>query len=150
MDPRPSKRIRCTQAHRRRLSLAGQFDFKKLGQPEAEQPDQYAIVVEQALESAVAAAPPDVFPPLVRPDLGRNRADEMIGVVGFFDAGVAWDRNSRPSGLGGNGTRPWVRSFGGGIRVNAFGYAIVKLVAARPFDRADNSWRFVFGIRPGF
>ena len=68
--------------------------------------------------------------------------------VGFFDAGVAWDANSRPAGLG--GTRPWARSYGGGVRVNAFGYVVLELVAARALDRADNGWRFVFGLRPGF
>jgi Tol biopolymer transport system component len=72
-----------------------------------------------------------------------------VELVGFFDAGVAWDDDSRPSGIG-NGTRPWARSFGTGVRVNAFGYMIVELSAVRPLDRVDNSWRFVFGIRPGF
>jgi outer membrane protein assembly factor BamA len=72
-----------------------------------------------------------------------------VELVGFFDAGVAWDEASRPRGLG-DGTRPWARSVGAGVRVNAFGYMIVELNAVRPLDRADNSWRFVFGIRPGF
>jgi Tol biopolymer transport system component len=70
-------------------------------------------------------------------------------LIAFFDAGVAWDDNSRPRGFG-NGTRQWVRSYGAGVRVNAFGYMIVELDAVRPMDRPDNSWRFVFGIRPGF
>jgi Tol biopolymer transport system component len=72
-----------------------------------------------------------------------------VELIGFFDAGVAWDEASRPSGFG-NGTRPWARSAGAGVRVNAFGYMILELNAVRPFDRVDNSWRFVFGIRPGF
>jgi Tol biopolymer transport system component len=72
-----------------------------------------------------------------------------VELVGFFDAGVAWDEASRPRGLG-DGNRPWARSVGAGVRVNAFGYMIVELNAVRPLDRADNSWRFVFGIRPGF
>jgi Tol biopolymer transport system component len=70
-------------------------------------------------------------------------------VVGFFDAGVAWDAGTRPSGFGG-GDRPWARSYGAGVRVNAFGYAIVELLAARAIDRANNGWRFVFGLQPGF
>ena len=44
------------------------------------------MAVEQPLEPAIAAPAPDIFPPVVRTDLGRDRADEMIGVVGFFDA----------------------------------------------------------------
>jgi outer membrane protein assembly factor BamA len=70
-------------------------------------------------------------------------------LVGFFDAGVAWDEDSRPAGFG-NGTRPWARSFGGGVRVNAFGYMIVELDAVRALDRPNDGWRFVFGVRPGF
>ena len=70
-------------------------------------------------------------------------------LVGFFDAGVAWDANTRPEGFG-NGTRGWARSYGGGVRVNAFGYAIVELLAARALDRGNDGWRFVFGIQPGF
>jgi hypothetical protein len=62
---------------------------------------------------------------------------------------VAWDETTRPSGFG-DVTRPWARSFGAGVRVNAFGYMIVELNAVRPLDRVDNSWRFVFGLRPGF
>ncbi len=72
-----------------------------------------------------------------------------VELIGFFDAGVAWDEGSRPSGFG-EGTRPWARSYGAGVRVNAFGYMIVELNAVRPLDRVDNSWRFVFGLRPGF
>jgi Tol biopolymer transport system component len=70
-------------------------------------------------------------------------------LVGFFDAGVAWDNRSRPSGFG-SGTRPWARSAGVGVRVNAFGYMIVELDAVRPFDRPNDGWRFVFGLSPGF
>jgi hypothetical protein len=70
-------------------------------------------------------------------------------LIAFFDAGVAWDGDTRPRGFG-NGTRPWVRSFGAGVRVNAFGYMILELDAVRALDRPDNGWRFVFGVRPGF
>ena len=70
-------------------------------------------------------------------------------LVAFFDAGVAWDRGSRPAGLG-SGTRPWARSVGAGVRVNVFGYMIAEFDAVRPLDRGDRSWRFVFGFRPGF
>jgi Tol biopolymer transport system component len=70
-------------------------------------------------------------------------------IIGFFDAGVAWDAHSRPSGIG-NGTRPWARSVGAGLRVNALGYMIVELDAVRALDRPKDGWRFVFGVRPGF
>jgi Tol biopolymer transport system component len=70
-------------------------------------------------------------------------------LIAFFDAGVAWDQNSRPEGFG-DGTRPWARSYGAGVRVNALGYLVVELAAARALDRPQDGWRFVFGIRPGF
>ncbi|MGE3276178.1 MAG: BamA/TamA family outer membrane protein [Vicinamibacterales bacterium] len=71
-----------------------------------------------------------------------------IDLVGFFDAGVAWDGQSSPQHFGGD--RPWARSAGAGLRINAFGYVVVELDAVRPFDRVDNGWRFAFAIRPGF
>ena len=77
--------------------------------------------------------------------MGRIPAE----IIGFFDAGVAWDSASRLSGFG-NGTRPSVRSFGAGLRVNALGYLIVELDAVRALDRPHDGWRFVFGLRPGY
>jgi hypothetical protein len=70
-------------------------------------------------------------------------------IIGFFDAGVAWDKGSRPSGIG-DGTRSWARSVGAGLRVNALGYLIVEVDMVRPLDRPNDKWRFVFGVRPGF
>jgi Tol biopolymer transport system component len=70
-------------------------------------------------------------------------------LIGFFDAGVAWNRESQPRGIGG-GTRPWARSFGAGVRVNALGYLILELAAVRALDRPNDNWQFVFGVRPGF
>jgi outer membrane protein assembly factor BamA len=72
-----------------------------------------------------------------------------VDLVAFFDAGVAWTRETDPSFFGGGG-RPWVRSAGVGVRVNAFGYVILELDAVRPFDRARDGWQFVFGFTPGF
>ena len=69
--------------------------------------------------------------------------------IAFYDTGVAWDSRTRPSGFSG-GTRPWVRSFGTGARVNVLGYLILELVAVRALDRPQDDWRFVFGIRPGY
>lgn len=73
-----------------------------------------------------------------------------IPIEGFFfsDAGVAWTSASRPSFSGGD--RDVVRSAGAGVRVNAFGYAIVELAMARPFDRTRKGWVFSFNLRPGY
>ena len=66
----------------------------------------------------------------------------------FFDSGVAWNRLESPSFVGGN--RTWVKSVGGGARVNAMGFAILEFNLVRPIDRPGRGWMFVFNLRPGF
>jgi len=66
----------------------------------------------------------------------------------FFDAGVAWNKQERPSFA--DGTRPWVTSAGFGARVNAFGYLIAEFNLARALQRPEKGWQFVFNIRPAF
>ena len=66
----------------------------------------------------------------------------------FADSGVAWTRAERPSFAG--GTRDWVTSVGAGARVNVFGFAIAEFNLARPLNRGQRGWRFVFNLRPGF
>lgn len=73
-----------------------------------------------------------------------------VELFGFFDAGVAWTADTRPSGFGASNERPWARSAGAGLRVNAFGYVILELAAARALDRPNSGWQFLFGLRPGF
>jgi Tol biopolymer transport system component len=106
--------------------------------------------VNDLLGSRVLVAGVEVRAPLVGLFTGALEYGAIPAeLVGFFDAGVAWDTGSRPSFVR-NGTRPWARSYGAGVRVNAFGFAIVELLAARAIDRANNGWRFVFGLQPGF
>ena len=66
----------------------------------------------------------------------------------FGDAGVAWTRSERPTFA--DGTREWVRSVGFGARVNLFGFAIGEFNLARPIDRRNKGWEFIFNFRPGF
>ncbi len=87
------------------------------------------------------------------PLFGLLRGDLTYGpvpieVAGFFDAGVAWTRATRPSFAG--GTRDWVRSAGVAVRFNAFGLLILEVAGSKPFDRLDSSWRWQLGIRQGF
>jgi hypothetical protein len=106
--------------------------------------------VDQLVGSRLLVAGVELRAPLVGLFTGALEYGPVPAeLIGFFDAGVAWDNASRPSGFG-NGTRPWARSVGAGVRVNAFGYAILEFAGVRPLDRADRSWRFVFGVRPGF
>ena len=71
----------------------------------------------------------------------------LEGVI-FGDAGVAWTRDDNPSFA--DGTRDIVRSVGAGVRVNAFGFAIVEFDAVRPLDRPGRGWMFAFNFSPGF
>lgn len=66
----------------------------------------------------------------------------------FADAGVAWTSAVSPRFAGGD--RDAVRSTGAGLRVNAFGYAVVELALARPLDRARQGWVFNVNLRPGY
>jgi outer membrane protein assembly factor BamA len=72
-----------------------------------------------------------------------------IPVEGFLfgDAGVAWTKDGEPSFAG--GSRDFVRSVGGGLRVNALGFAIVELHAVKALDR-NRGWRFAVALQPGF
>ncbi len=65
----------------------------------------------------------------------------------FADAGVAWTSAGRPDLAKRNS---YVTSVGAGMRVNAFGYAIVELAGVRALDRQNKRWRFVFTLNPSF
>jgi Tol biopolymer transport system component len=71
----------------------------------------------------------------------------LEGVI-FGDAGVAWTRDDNPTFA--DGTRDVVRSVGAGVRVNAFGFAVVEFDAVRPLDRPGRGWMFAFSFSPGF
>ena len=71
-----------------------------------------------------------------------------VELFAFFDSGVAWTRDLKPTFA--DGTRPWVSSAGFGARVNLFGFAIGEFNLARPLQRHGRGWMFVFNLRPGF
>ena len=53
-------------------------------------------------------------------------------------------------GVGPDHYNNWVSSVGGGVRVNAFNFAILEFNLVRPLDRPLEGWTFVFNLRPGF
>ena len=71
------------------------------------------------------------------------------GAAGFFDAGIAWTQAERPSFVR-SGTREWITSVGAGARVNLFGFAIAEFNLAKPIQRPERGFMFVFNFRPGF
>jgi Tol biopolymer transport system component len=88
--------------------------------------------------------------PLLRPFGVRQGLYGPLPVeLAFFaDAGVAWDQQSKPDFFGGN--REPVASAGVAVRINAFGYAVVQLDYARPFQREGRGWIFQFSLAPGY
>jgi len=88
--------------------------------------------------------------PLLRP-IGATQG--MYGpipveIAFFADGGVAWNRNEKPSILG--GSREGVGSAGVAFRVNLLGFAIGQFDIARPFQRQGQGWVFQFNLSPGF
>ena len=71
-----------------------------------------------------------------------------VEVAFFADGGVAWNRNEKPSILG--GSREGVGSAGVAFRVNLLGFAIGQFDIARPFQRRARGWVFQFNLSPGF
>ena len=72
-----------------------------------------------------------------------------VDLIGFFDAGIAWrDSDGGPSSSFSD--RPWVKSAGAGVRVNALGFAVIELSAVHAFDRPRDKWQFLFALQPGF
>ncbi|MEZ5315877.1 MAG: hypothetical protein R2752_00600 [Vicinamibacterales bacterium] len=103
----------------------------------------------QLLGSRMLVANIEVRAPLVglfKGELDYGRVP--IEVAGFFDAGVAWTHEDRPTFLG--GTRRVVRSVGAAARVNVFGLLTLEVAASRPLDRLLHSWQWQIGVRQGF
>jgi len=107
------------------------------------------LAVDSLIGSRLLVLNLEVRAPLV----GLFRGDISYGpvpieIAGFFDAGVAWTRATRPSFAG--GTRDWVKSVGAAARFNAFGLLIIEVAGSKPLDRLDRSWQWQIGIRQGF
>jgi outer membrane protein assembly factor BamA len=88
--------------------------------------------------------------PLLRPFGASQRmyGPVPVEVALFTDGGVAWNRNEKPSLVG--GSRHGVGSAGLALRVNLFGFAIGEFDFTRPFQRPARRWVFQFNLVPGF
>jgi len=71
-----------------------------------------------------------------------------IEIAGFFDAGVAWRSDTRPTFMGGR--QGVVRSAGVAARVNALGLLVIELAASRPLDRISQGWQWQISMKQGF
>ena len=73
----------------------------------------------------------------------------------FYDAGVAWTRGqsvslSRPANYDQDLQRYVLRSYGMGIRMNLFGYALLRADYAIPLDRGTRKGYWVLTLGPSF
>jgi Tol biopolymer transport system component len=111
---------------------------------------QGCIQLDDLEGSRMLLANVEVRTPLVgmfkgRIDYGHVPAD----LIGFFDTGVAW-RSSGTDPSASFSHRPWVKSTGLGLRVNAFGFAVIEMSGVYAFDRPRDKWQFLFALQPGF
>jgi hypothetical protein len=88
--------------------------------------------------------------PLLRPFgvSGRMYGPLPTEVAVFADGGSAWNRDERPTFLGGD--RSAVSSAGLSLRVNLFGFAVAQIDLAHPFQRPTRNWVWAFSFTPGF
>jgi outer membrane protein assembly factor BamA len=112
----------------------------------------------QLLGSRVAVANAELRFPLVRRfELGiLPVALPPLDGLFFYDAGMAWSKNqsvygSRPVEYDGNRQRYPLRSYGFGLRLNMFNYAILRWDYAVPLDQPGGKRGFwTWSLWPSF
>jgi Tol biopolymer transport system component len=112
----------------------------------------------QLLGSRVAVANAELrFPVVRRVELGflPITLPPLDGLF-FYDAGMAWSKNqtvygSRPLNYDGNSQRYPLRSYGFGLRLNLFNYAVLRWDYARPLDQPGGKRGFwTWSLWPSF
>ncbi len=66
----------------------------------------------------------------------------------FYDAGVAWSNDQKPSFMGGD--RKPVSSFGFALRANLFGYAVGEVDFVHPNNHPGTNWIWEFNLTESF
>jgi Tol biopolymer transport system component len=112
-------------------------------------PNGQCPVFDRLIGSKVAIANAELRFPLWGAFGGDNFYGPLpIEMALFTDAGVAWDRGTRP-GFGAGDREP-VTSVGAAMRINVFGFAVAEIDYVRPLDRPGRGWLWQFNLRPGF
>ncbi|MFI5229235.1 MAG: hypothetical protein ACHQWU_09215 [Gemmatimonadales bacterium] len=111
----------------------------------------------QLLGSRVAVANAELRFPLVRRvELGFLPMDlPPVDGLFFYDAGLAWSRGqsvyaARPSNYDVSKQRYPLRSYGFGLRLNLFNYAIVRWDYAIPLDQVGHRGVWTWSLWPSF
>jgi outer membrane protein assembly factor BamA len=75
-----------------------------------------------------------------------------VEIAPFVDAGIAWSRGDSPQFTFATRSTERIPVFSAGItaRANLFGYAVVEVFYAHPFQRPDKSWVLGFQLAPGW
>ena len=119
--------------------------------------DQSACSVTELLGSRFMLGNVELRFPLVRRfDLGVIPISlPPVDGLFFFDAGVAWSKGqnislSRPENYNQDIQRYLLRSYGMGIRMNLFGYALLRADYAIALDRGPRRGYWVLTLGPSF
>jgi len=119
--------------------------------------DQSACSVTELLGSRFMLGNAELRFPLIRRfDLGVIPISlPPVDGLFFFDAGVAWQRGqsislSRPENYDQDINRYLLRSYGMGVRMNLFGYALLRADYAIPLDRGTRKGYWVLTLGPSF
>ena len=119
--------------------------------------DQSACSVTELLGSRFMLGNVELrFPLIRRVDLGVIPISlPPVDGLFFFDAGVAWSRGqsislSKPDNYDQDIQRYLLRSYGAGIRLNLFGYALLRADYAIPMDRGTRRGYWVLTLGPSF
>ncbi|MEJ2538104.1 MAG: BamA/TamA family outer membrane protein, partial [Calditrichia bacterium] len=89
------------------------------------------------------------FPPLGLLGVGNGYYGFLPLELGaFYDIGVAWTNQDKASFLGGD--RHPVKSYGGVLRMNFFGFIVAEVDYVKPVDRPNKGWYWQFNFTPGF
>ncbi|MBW3627973.1 MAG: peptidase S9 [Gemmatimonadetes bacterium] len=107
----------------------------------------------QLLGTRLAIANVELRVPVIRALVIGPVGFPPVEGFGFFDGGVAWNKDSSPvlqRGLQANrAERGVLTSAGVGGRINLLGYAVLEVSYVRPFEQY-RGWHWQFALQPGF
>ena len=87
------------------------------------------------------------------PELGLLETRFLpVEIAPFVDAGIAWTSDESPTFEFSRESLERVPVVSAGLttRLNLFGYAVIELYYAYPFQRPERGWHFGFNLAPGW
>ena len=104
--------------------------------------------------SRLVAASAELRIPLLGSDqLGLIRSPLFpVEIAPFIDGALAWSRGESPSFTFATRSTERIPVFSAGVsaRANLFGYAVLEVFYAHPFQRPDKNWILGFQLAPGW